>query len=106
MKADADVEFCHYWSREKMIHTQRGNEGIDGHTQRTGRGLLWTKEKEEQKERFNVTPWNRPMTHHNSLKLSTLKNRRNTSSKTVVETDKSTVNVKSNFTSLYFLRKF
>lgn len=35
-----------------MIHTQRGNEGIDGHTQRTGRGLLWTKEKEEQKERF------------------------------------------------------
>lgn len=84
--------------RKDDTHTQRGNEGIDGHTQRTGRGLLWTKEKEEQKERFNVTPWNRPMTHHNSLKLSTLKRfnkngRRNRY-------------VKSNFTSLYFLGKF
>lgn len=39
--------------------------------------IVVDKRKEEQKERFNVTPRNRPMTHHNSLK-----NPRNTSSKT------------------------
>lgn len=38
-----------------------------------GQRSVVDKEKEEQKDRFNVTPWNRPMAHHKSLKLSTQK---------------------------------